>query len=42
MKKPQRIEDVFMRTRNRVEEISNGAQQPWEEARLKGIFYLKY
>ncbi|MEQ8626923.1 caspase family protein [Ekhidna sp.] len=42
MKKPQRIEDVFMRTRNSVEEISNGAQQPWEEARLKGIFYLKY
>lgn len=42
MKKPQRIEDVFMRTRNSVEEISRGAQQPWEEARLKGIFYLKY
>ncbi|QSE95925.1 caspase family protein [Fulvivirga lutea] len=41
MKQPQRIEDVFMRTRNSVEEISNGAQQPWEEARLKGIFYLK-
>lgn len=41
MKQPQRIEDVFMRTRNSVEEISDGAQQPWEEARLKGIFYLK-
>ncbi len=40
MKQPQRIEDVFMRTRNSVEEISDGAQQPWEEARLKGIFYL--
>ncbi|MEP1032001.1 caspase family protein [Ekhidna sp.] len=42
MTKPQRIEDVFMRTRNSVEEISDGTQQPWEEARLKGIFYLKY
>lgn len=42
MKVPQRIEDVFMRTRNSVEQISDGAQQPWEEARLKGIFYLKY
>lgn len=42
MKQPQRIEDVFMRTRNSVEEMSGGSQQPWEEARLKGIFYLKY
>ncbi|WP_436515741.1 caspase family protein [Ekhidna sp. To15] len=42
MKQPQRIEDVFMRTRNSVEELSGGSQQPWEEARLKGIFYLKY
>ncbi|MEQ9468402.1 MAG: caspase family protein [Ekhidna sp.] len=42
MKQPQRIEDVFMRTRNSVEELSDGAQQPWEEARLKGIFYLKF
>jgi WD40 repeat protein len=39
---PQRIEDVFIRTRNNVEDISNGNQQPWEEARLKGIFYLNY
>lgn len=38
----QRIEDVFMKTRIGVEELSNGAQQPWEEARLKGVFYLKY
>jgi hypothetical protein len=37
----QRIEDVFMNTRNNVEELSKGAQRPWEEARLKGIFYLK-
>ncbi len=42
MKTPQRIEDVFMRTRNSVEELSGGNQQPWEEARLKGIFYLKF
>lgn len=39
---PQRIEDVFINTRNNVEQISNGNQQPWEEARLKGIFYLSY
>jgi len=38
----QRIEDVFINTRNNVEEISKGTQQPWEEARLKGIFYLNY
>jgi hypothetical protein len=38
---PQRIEDVFMNTRNHVEEVSKGAQRPWEEARLKGVFYLK-
>lgn len=42
MKISQRIEDVFIRTRNNVEELSEGAQQPWEEARLKGIFYLNY
>lgn len=41
MKIPQRIEDIFMNTRNRVEELSKGAQRPWEEARLKGVFYLK-
>jgi hypothetical protein len=39
---PQRIEDVFINTRNNVEDISEGAQQPWEEARLRGIFYLNY
>jgi WD40 repeat protein len=37
----QRIEDVFMNTRNAVEKMSNGTQRPWEEARLKGVFYLK-
>lgn len=41
LKISQRIEDVFMNTRNQVEEISKGAQRPWEEARLKGVFYLK-
>ncbi|MDW3195088.1 MAG: caspase family protein [Cytophagales bacterium] len=38
---PQRIEDVFMNTRNEVEDKSNGRQKPWEEARLRGVFYLK-
>ena len=37
----QRIEDIFMNTRNAVEQKSNGTQRPWEEARLKGVFYLK-
>lgn len=37
----QRIEDIFMNTRNAVEKISTGKQRPWEEARLKGVFYLK-
>ena len=37
----QRIEDIFMNTRNAVEQKSDGAQRPWEEARLKGVFYLK-
>lgn len=41
LKISQRIEDVFMHTRNNVETISGGKQRPWEEARLKGIFYLK-
>lgn len=37
----QRIEDIFMNTRNAVEKVSGGQQRPWEEARLKGVFYLK-
>jgi WD40 repeat protein len=41
LKISQRIEDVFMNTRNHVETQSKGAQRPWEEARLKGVFYLK-
>lgn len=41
LKISQRIEDIFMHTRNNVEQISGGKQRPWEEARLKGIFYLK-
>jgi uncharacterized caspase-like protein len=41
MKVSQRIEDIFMNTRNQVEHLSNGAQRPWEEARLKGVFFLK-
>jgi WD40 repeat protein len=41
MKVSQRIEDVFMNTRNQVEDLSKGSQRPWEEARLKGVFYLR-
>lgn len=41
LKISQRIEDIFMHTRNNVEQISGGKQRPWEEARLKGIFFLK-
>ncbi len=41
LKVSQRIEDIFMNTRNSVEKMSDGKQRPWEEARLKGVFYLK-
>jgi hypothetical protein len=41
LKVSQRIEDIFMNTRNQVEKLSNGVQRPWEEARLKGVFYLR-
>jgi WD40 repeat protein len=41
LRQSQRIEDIFMNTRNAVEKISGGKQRPWEEARLKGVFYLK-
>ncbi|NOS54736.1 MAG: caspase family protein, partial [Cyclobacteriaceae bacterium] len=41
LKVSQRIEDIFMNTRNKVEELSKGSQRPWEELRLKGVFYLK-
>lgn len=41
LKVSQRIEDIFMNTRNNVEKLSGGKQRPWEEARLKGVFYLR-
>ncbi|GAA4823975.1 caspase family protein [Algivirga pacifica] len=37
---PQRIEDVFINTRIKVEEKSGGKQSPWELARLRGKFFL--
>lgn len=41
LKISQRIEDVFINTRNAVERLSNGRQSPWELARLKGKYFLK-
>jgi uncharacterized caspase-like protein len=41
LKVSQRIEDIFMNTRNGVEHLSEGHQRPWEEARLKGVFLLE-
>lgn len=41
LKISQRIEDIFINTRNAVEEKSNGQQSPWELARLKGKYFLK-
>jgi len=41
LKISQRIEDVFINTRNEVERLSNGRQSPWELARLKGRYFLK-
>ncbi len=41
LRQSQRIEDIFMNTRNNVERLSGNTQRPWEEARLKGVFYLK-
>lgn len=41
LKISQRIEDIFINTRNAVEEKSNGRQSPWELARLKGKYFLK-
>lgn len=40
LKKPQRIEDVFINTRIEVENKSNGKQSPWELARLRGKYFL--
>lgn len=41
MIKPQRIEDVFINTRNIIEIRTNGQQSPMEWTRIKGKFYLK-
>jgi uncharacterized protein (TIGR02145 family) len=37
---PQRLEDVFMNTRNEVFKLSEGKQQPQEWSQLSGVFYL--
>jgi uncharacterized protein (TIGR02145 family) len=37
---PQRIEDVFINTRNEVFKLSEGKQQPQEWSQLSGVFYL--
>ncbi len=38
--KPQRLEDVFMKTRLVVEKKTDGAQSPWELLRLRGVYQL--
>lgn len=40
MKKPQRIEDVFINTRIKVRQISNYEQSPQEWSQLTGKFYF--
>ena len=40
MKKPQRIEDVFIGTRVKVREASNNEQSPQEWSQLTGKFYF--
>ena len=40
MKKPQRIEDVFINTRIKVRQISNAEQSPQEWSQLTGKFYF--
>ena len=35
------VEQVFKRTRVRVEDKTNGKQTPWEESSLRGDFYFK-
>ena len=42
MRVEQRIEDVFINTRNRVREVSLGRQNPQEWSQLTGSFYFKY
>lgn len=38
--KPQRLEDVFMQTRLKVEQQTNGSQSPWELFRLRAAYQL--
>ena len=40
LKISQRIEDIFINTRNEVERKSGGSQSPWELGRLRGKYYL--
>lgn len=40
LKKPQRLEDVFMNTRIKVEKRTNGSQSPWELFRLRAAYQL--
>jgi uncharacterized caspase-like protein len=40
LKKPQRLEDVFMNTRLKVERKTNGVQSPWELFRLRAAYQL--
>ncbi len=41
MNRGQRIEDVFINTRNRVREVSSGRQNPQEWSQLTGSFFFK-
>ena len=41
LKVSQRVIDVFINTRIKVEEESKGKQSPWELAKLRGKFFLK-
>lgn len=41
LQKAQRLEDVFMNTRLKVEENTKGSQSPWELMRLRGVYRLK-
>lgn len=38
---PQRVEDVFMKTRLAVEKRTDGHQSPWELFRLRSVYYFK-
>jgi hypothetical protein len=41
LQKSQRLEDVFMNTRLKVEQNTKGSQSPWELMRLRGVYRLK-